>query len=679
MSLNSDVFLSEIEFASMDELYEGLQTLWLPPPDESITEWAEKFRKLSAENSALPGDYRVSVTPFLKEIQDACCDPEIPRVVCQKSAQVAWTDGVINNVLGYHIHRDPCPALVLFPTEDMAERYSKEKFAPMVRDSEPLAERINQQSRNAGNTILSKHFRGGHLELVGSNAPSKLASSPIRLILVEEPDRCSRNSGGEGNSLKLAYERGKTFYNRKIILGGSPTLKGSSEIEREMALSDKRHFFIPCPCCGEFTRLQWHMVVWEKADKEIHEVYEEHLPETAKIKCPNCEELFTNNQKNEALQLGEWRATAPFTGVAGFYINELYSPFPNARLQDVVEKFLESHKLEKSGDHTLMTTWVNTSMGETFEVKGESVDATGFENRREIYQADVPHDGIIITCWFDTQDDRFEGEFVAWGPDEESWSLDYVKLYGDLSRPQIWDELEKHMNREFISATGVIHRARLCGIDAGGHYTSEVHKLCRRDPFRYIPTFGSKENGSTKPIASFPQKANAKHKTYLTELNTVTAKQIIYRRLTLKKTGPSYCHFPLKEVYDERYFKGIVIEKMVKKYSKGQEYFTFENPPGGRNEPLDCRVGNFAMLRILLMNFGMQLRSLKKLMDKTMPTIEPSAPQFVQTEVEAEQPKASESPKPKAPESKASEQQSAQPEPPKRKKRSFGKTGSIQS
>lgn len=672
-SIDNPNFLPEIEFASMEEIYEGLTALWLPPPDVTITEWAEDYRVLSAENCALPGDYRVAVTPFLKEIQEACSDSDIPKIVCQKSAQVAWTDGVINNVLGYYIHLDPCPALVLFPTEDMAERYSKEKFGPMIRDSEPLAERIKQQSRNAGNTILSKHYRGGHLELVGSNAPSKLASSPIRLILVEEPDRCSRNSGGEGNSLKLAYERGKTFYNRKIILGGSPTLKGTSEIEREMALSDKRHFFVPCPCCGEFTKLEWHMVVWDKADKEIHEVYEEHLPETAKIECPNCKERFTNNQKNEALQLGEWRATTPFNGVAGFYINELYSPFPNARLQDVVEKFLEAHKLQKSGDHTLMITWKNTSMGETFEIESESVDATGLENRREVYQGEVPHDGIIITCWFDTQGDRLEGEFVAWGPDEETWSLDYIKLYGDLSRPQIWDELEKHMNREFISATGVIHRARLCGIDAGGHYTSEVHKFCRRDIFRYIPTFGSKENGSTKPVASFPQKSNTKHKTYLTELNTVTAKQVIYARIKHQKTGPGYCHYPLKEAYGERYFHGLVIEKMVKKYSKGQEYFTFENQPGGRNEPLDCRVGNFAMIRILQQNFGMQLRSLKKLMDKTMPTIEPSAPQFVQTGIE------SETPKPAASEPKPVEQQPTQPEPPKRKKRSFGKVGSIKT
>lgn len=109
---------------------------------------------------------------------------------------------------------------------------------------------------------------------------------------------------------------------------------------------------------------------------------------------------------------------------------------------------------------------------------------------------------------------------------------------------------------------------------------------------------------------------------------------------------------------------------MIKKYSKGQEYFTFENPPGGRNEPLDCRVGNFAMIRILQQNFGMNLRSLQKLMEQTVPKVEPSAPQFVQTEIEAEEAQAPKETVPKP--AKTSEK-------PKPKKRSFGKAGSIKT
>ena len=239
--------------------------LWRPPEPITGTQWAESNRILSSENCPLPGPYRVSVTPFIEEILDCTTDPTVEKIVCQKSAQVAWTDGVVNNSVGYYVDHEPSPILILFPTSKMADRYSKEKLAPMIRDSKVLRNKIAEsKSRDSGNTILSKNFTGGHLELIGSNAPANLAMSPIRIVIVEEPDRCAANSGGEGNSLKIVFERTKAFHNRKIILGGSPTIKGLSEIEREMKLTDQRVFLVPCPICREYQLLKWSSVVWGK-------------------------------------------------------------------------------------------------------------------------------------------------------------------------------------------------------------------------------------------------------------------------------------------------------------------------------------------------------------------------------------------------------------------------------
>lgn len=75
--LSGGNFLSNLEFAEPKEVYDGLSNLWLPPPDMSLTEWAESFRELSRENCALPGKYRVAVTPFLKGIQDAYTNSDI--------------------------------------------------------------------------------------------------------------------------------------------------------------------------------------------------------------------------------------------------------------------------------------------------------------------------------------------------------------------------------------------------------------------------------------------------------------------------------------------------------------------------------------------------------------------------------------------------------------------------
>lgn len=583
--------------------------LFLPPPDITITEWAEDNRILSAENCALPGPYRVNVTPFLKEIIDCVTDRKVERLVCQKSAQVAWTDGVVNNAVGYYVDKDPAPMLILFPTENMAQRYSKEKLTPMIRDTECLSEKVaDPKSRDSGNTILSKNFKGGHLELVGSNAPSKLASSPIRIIIVEEPDRCSKNSGGEGNSLKLAFERGKTFHNRKILLGGSPTIKGASEIEREMEMSDQRHFHIPCPHCNEFQTLTWSMVVWEKGEDD-HPVFGRHKPETAKFKCVHCEKEFDNSQKNKQLSKGKWIAEREFNGTAGFYINELYSPFPKATLTDVVEKFLEADKSLKQGDPELMTTFTNTSLGEAFEERGETADPDDLFHRREHYKSQVPDGVSVLTAFIDVQDDRFEWEVTGWGEHEEQWSIDYQRLYGNLSKPEIWKILAEKLRQTYKRDDGALFDIKLIGIDSGGHYTDEVYEFSKKYGVRWIiPTKGWSESG--KPIATFPKKRNKKG-VYLTMVGTDTAKEIIYRRYEIKDTGPGYCHHPVSEDFDEEYFKQATAEEKVKKYRYGNPYYVWDAKKR-RNEVLDCKVGNLAMIRILTQNFGFKLKKIEK-------------------------------------------------------------------
>lgn len=64
-------------------------------------------------------------------------DPAIEAVVVMSSAQIGKTE-IINNVVGYHIHLDPSPILLLQPTLEMAEAWSKDRFAPMLRDTDAL-------------------------------------------------------------------------------------------------------------------------------------------------------------------------------------------------------------------------------------------------------------------------------------------------------------------------------------------------------------------------------------------------------------------------------------------------------------------------------------------------------------------------------------------------------------
>jgi phage terminase large subunit GpA-like protein len=239
-------------------------TILTPPPALTIADWADAKRRLSSEASAEPGQWRTSRAAYQRGIMDAISDPEIESVVVMSSAQVGKTELLLNTV-GFHVEQDPAPIMVVMPTERDAETWSKDRFSPMARDTPCLRGRIsNPRSRDGNNKILHKKFPGGHLTIVGANAPSGLASRPIRILLCDEVDRYPFSAGAEGDPVNLARKRTVTVWNRKIVLVSTPTIRGSSRIEAAYEESDKRRFFVPCPECGEHQTLTWAQVRWDR-------------------------------------------------------------------------------------------------------------------------------------------------------------------------------------------------------------------------------------------------------------------------------------------------------------------------------------------------------------------------------------------------------------------------------
>lgn len=101
--------------------------------------------------------------------------PHVHEVVLKSSSQVGKTE-VILNVLGYNIDYNPAPILVLQPTVEMGQTFSKDRLAPMIRDTVVLRKKMDAKSRFSGNTIMQKTFPGGHVTIVGANSPAGLAS-----------------------------------------------------------------------------------------------------------------------------------------------------------------------------------------------------------------------------------------------------------------------------------------------------------------------------------------------------------------------------------------------------------------------------------------------------------------------------------------------------------------------
>ena len=548
-----------------------------PPPRLSVAEWADLERRLDSQSSAEPGRWITARAEYQRGIMDACSDPSVKEVVVMCAAQLGKSE-ILLNTIGYHMAHDPAPILMMQPTVDMAQSFSKDRVtAGLLRSTPALRGKVkDSKAKDANNTTLHKVFPGGALSLVGANSPSSLASRPIRVVLCDEVDRYPPSAGEEGDPISLAKRRAATFWNRKIIEVSTPTNRGASRIELAYEESDKRKFMVPCHDCGERQELVWSQVQWTD-------------PKNPHYACEHCGSCWTDANRNRAIARGEWVATKPFNGMAGFHLSALYSPW--VVLADAVEEFLASKK-----DPMRLKTFVNTFLGETWEDQGEGVDDVEIAKRREDYE-DMPDQVVMLTAGVDVQDDRLEVEVVGWGAGEESWSIDYRVLHGDPSSPQLWQQLDEVLLRTFEHPIGKPMIIRATCVDSGGHHTRAVYNYAKtRAGHRVFAIKGV--GGEGKPIVGRPSKNNI-GKVPLYPVGVDTAKEMFYARLRMEEPGPGYCHFHQR--LDDEHFRQLTAEKQVIRYHKGY-------PKRGwiktrtRNEALDVRIYAIAALAILNVN-----------------------------------------------------------------------------
>jgi len=561
-----------------DALLRGVK----PDPKLTLSEWADEYFYLSPESSATAGKWYS--LPYQKGILDSMTDGDVEYITVMKSARVGYTK-CLNIIVAACMAETPSNVMVVQPTIADAEGYSTSEITPMLRDV-PCLQGLVADSRNRdnSNTMLRKNFTGGQLLLVGANSATGFRRVSVKVLLFDEVDGYPTSAGAEGDQIKLGIRRTEYFHDRKIVMGSTPTLKGYSRIESSFERSDKRRYFVPCPFCDEYQYLKWSNIEWPKGE-----------PKKARYRCENkeCDELIPHSKKRTMVERGEWRATAPFDGHAGFHIWAAYSFSPNATWGHLAVEFLEA----KEGGIETMQTWVNTALGETWEDDAtEGVDSHQLAERRESYDANevLPDGVILITAGVDVQDDRLELEILGVGRGEETWSIDYLTIVGDGGADTTWKKLDEVLRRTYFTSGGVELGIAAACIDSGGHHTQSVYDFVRGKGSRRI--YAIKGMASVgKPMVGRPSRTN-KGKIPLIPLNTIAAKDLLYARLKLGDAGSGYCHFPMS--YDDEYFAMLTAEKVATRYVKGvpkREYIQTRK----RNEALDCRVYAMAALRLL--------------------------------------------------------------------------------
>lgn len=591
--------MSELELvsseASESQFDLGFWSGLRPDPILTVSQWADQHRVLAQVSSAMPGRWRTSRTPYLKEIQDVLSvNNPVQEIVFIKGAQIGGTEAG-NNWLAYLIDCAPGPMMAVQPTLETAKRNSKTRIKPLIESCERIRGKIQTtRSRDGGNTLLSKEFPGGILVMSGANSAVSLRSMPVRFLMLDEIDGYPDDVDGEGDPVELAEARTRTYLRRKIYKVSTPTFEGRSKIQSAWDESDQRRFFVPCPHCMGMQWLKWAQVKWP--DNE---------PLKAFYVCEFCEKPIHEHQKTWMLARGQWRAEKPGAShgkVVGFHLSALYSPFGSFTWGDAARKFV---KAKDNPDK--LREFVNTVLGETWKEKGDAPEWQLVYQRRETYEiGSVPDRVIFLTAGVDVQKDRLEIEVVGWGPEKQSWSIEYQVIMGDTSQDATeegspWAELDTYLSKTWKKASGEMLPIYRLAVDTG-YNTQHVYTWVRRHPLNRVMAVKGTDNLAMPLGLPHAVDINLKGKKIkrglrLWPVGSGNLKGELYgwlnqhpptaEELAAGRDYPhGYCHFPQ---YPEEFFKQMTAEQLVVRIVKRRRKYEWEKIRD-RNEVLDCRV-----------------------------------------------------------------------------------------
>jgi phage terminase large subunit GpA-like protein len=574
------------------QLIDDWSALWLPPERLQLADWAEKNFYLSSKYSAKSG--LIELYGFQREPFNAFTDPRVSEIVLKVSTQMLKTI-LIQAAVAYIISEAPGPTLITQPSDSDAFEFSRERLSPMTQDCPALASKIAfGRTRDVSNSTLYKEFPGGSLSIVGAVSPANAARRTIQYLLCDEVNKYPASAGDEGSFVELADERTTKFRSRaKRVYSCSPTTpKGI--ISRKYELSDQRRPWVPCHACGERQVLKWIRVRWDRT------LPFELQAQSAYYECEHCLAPWNDVQRRAAAENVQWRAEKPFRGVAGFWINHLYSP--DKKLSEIVQKFINA---QATGDVNDLKVFINTNLGEEWVEQGEAPEYEKLLNQREDYLGAVPAGALLVTAGADVHPDRIEVEVVGWGRRRESWSIDYVILDGRTSEPEVWQKLELLLGEVFVSASGAEMPISRIFVDSG-HATNDVYSWVRHQNSARVVAIKGQDHGLLPVGPPSPVDVTVNGRKIKSGLKIKTV-QVSYfkgefysdlhkRRPTDEELAagapypPGYCHFPKDGNYGDEHFKQICSESLVTtRDRKGRERREWrQNRP--RNEALDCRI-----------------------------------------------------------------------------------------
>jgi phage terminase large subunit GpA-like protein len=590
-----------------------VKSIWQERPNQTPSEYAEKKRILPI-GTPFPGPWKNRRTPYLIEPMDNMSPlSPIQQTIIMKGGQIGFT-AAAENVLAYWMDVFPAEILFISATESLLKKWAVKRLDPLIdgcgfRDK-IFSQSTNKGSRRTGDTIFTKEYPGGSLDMASAQAAASMRADTNRVLIRDEIDGAPRMlKTGEGNWLQVSYVRTNAWGDRRKVLDFStPGTYDESNIWPAYQAGDQRRFFVPCPLCGKYQILEFgtdksaHGLKWETKAGYLDSAY---------YLCEFCRDAFFNEHKTDMLDKGRWEPTSrsysPY--VRSYQLSTLYSPVGMTTWREIALEFLKAQD-DPDGMRSFRTLYEGFPHRE-LGITPKLADVVS--EHRGIYKSKEVPDGVLfITAGIDVQqgsekDDknppRLELEFCGHGDKFRTWSIDYKVIPGEVDDESAgaWLALEEFARDggfTFYRDDGFEFDTSLVFIDSGFN-TATVYAFT----MGWANTFPTKgftilkkqktEKGDEMVPGQYWKRYRPKNIApgiTLYEISTNYYKAHLYANLNKKRADGSWEDQPggfpdFPTDYGEEYFRQLLAEEM----HRDKSFHLKKDRP---NEALDCRVLN---------------------------------------------------------------------------------------
>lgn len=612
-------------------------------------DWYEAKKPLMPTSAAIPGYVRFSNSPYWREPLN-CVSPFHPAkdITIMGPAQMGKTFMVLEPAIGFTIEQNPGNILHLTGNSDLAPDASL-RIDGMIDNCKirHLMKSAAQKLRNnkTGDTALRKEFPLGIYRLNSITKKNALRQNDILFLIVDDTDAAKMVDAKVGSLRLTAKGRTKAFEHKaKRVWTSSPESKGSSFIEVSYNLSDKRLFYIPCPCCHEFITLEWNVPIDESNHAGI--VWQlDNLgrvdPKTVGYICqnPKCGGFFNEKNKLQWLNDGKWEPTCAPKELDhyGYKINGLYASPGMTGWFQLAERWLACNPPEAPRIEADYQTWINIDMGDLYEVPTEAPSATELMKKMRSYpigiipealsEADGNGDIILLTlaadCNGKVDDARIDYEIKAWSRNGASYSVKYGSLgtfipyqtqeqkaahprekwsYEKDAPNTVWKLMDQVLGAVYKTDTGREMKIFISGLDCG-YLDTHIFNYIDHSQYSIAGLMGDKENDLVRMTPNMPtfKLAQSRHNLYMLNVNMIKDDVANIMKLPWNKDKDSsqphqFMNYPQYEF--ETFFKHFESESR-RENDKG--YFGWaKKAPTLQNHQWDVCIYQFAIRDILL-------------------------------------------------------------------------------